>query len=168
MGRTTGQTQLTKRSFVELAILNPGATSQWGKKLLKFLKSLVKTKYHRETGQRWRPYKLSVPWGKAIHTTYQPPLYRSLTCAKNSNIAPLITDLYRSLTSGIADATSDGWGGESLSNPSSDCCAYNGKGSTGFKMLTCGELSLRSYAAFTSIICHWLEESQLVTAEESN
>lgn len=112
MGRTTGQPQLTKGSFVELAQLNPGATNQGIMKwtFFKFLRSLVRTKYHRETGQRWRPYKLSVPWEKDCPYHYQPPLYHSLTSNKNSNAIPLeITHLHRSLTSGIswpiADAT---------------------------------------------------------------
>lgn len=110
MGRTTGQPQLTKGSFVELAQLNTGAINRWIMKwkFLKFLRSLVRTKYHRETGQRWRSYKLSVPWEKDCPYHLPATPLPSLTSTKNCNAIPLeITHLHRSLTSGISWPTAD-------------------------------------------------------------
>lgn len=61
MGRGRGQPQSTKGCFVELAKLNPGASDQEWCRNFKFFRSLVRRKYHREMGQRWRSCKLSVP-----------------------------------------------------------------------------------------------------------
>lgn len=115
-------------------------------------------------------------WEKGGPHGYQPPFYHSLTSTKTPTIShsrspnsagprqmafpgpvltpPLMREAGRSLPFPL---------------PHCDCHGYYRKRKPGTpQMLTYERLSLRSRAASTPIICHWLKESQLGTAEESN
>lgn len=66
-----------------------------GRFFFKFLRSLVRTKYHRETGQRY-PVNSQSPEEKTIYTSYQLPLYQGPESTQNSNAIPLeVTDFCR-------------------------------------------------------------------------